>query len=77
MVIKKKRETNKGYVIGVSAEVYKMLEEVKANAEGKLSLRSLANELLKEAIMNIEWVEANGEAEEKDIPLEVLMKERI
>ena len=75
MRLQRKKEKANGYAVGISAEVYKQLEEIKAKAENKLSLQTLATELLKEAIANIEWYDE--EKEEKDVPLEKLMKERI
>lgn len=75
MRLQRKKEKAYGYAAGVSAEVYKQLEEVKAKAETKLSLQMIATELLKEAIANIEWYDK--EKEEKDVPLEKLMKERV
>ena len=76
MKLTRKKEKVGGYAVGVSAEVYKMLEEVKQNMDQKISLQSLASELLKEAIRNIEWVDDKEETDE-DISLEKLMKERI
>ena len=75
MRLQRKKEKTSGYAVGVSAEVYKKLEEVKAKSETKLSLQMIATELLKEAIANIEWYDE--EKEEKDVPLEKLMKERV
>lgn len=75
MRLQRKKEKANGYAVGVSPEVYKKLEEIKAKAENKLTLQTLATELLKEAIANIEWYDE--EKEEKDVPLEKLMKERV
>lgn len=38
MRLQRKKEKAYGYAVGVSAEVYKQLEEIKAKAENKLTL---------------------------------------
>ena len=75
MILQKKKDKLTGYAVGVTPEIYKALENVRANMESKMSLQALASELLKEAIANIEWVD--GKEEEKDEPIEKLMRERI
>ena len=75
MKLQKKKEKTAGYAVGVSPEIYKALENVRANMEGKMSLQALATELLREAIANIEWVDEKEE--EKDVPIDKLMRERI
>ena len=76
MVIKRKKEKKGGYAVGISEEVYKMLEDVRNNMDQKMSLQALATELLKEAISNIEWSD-DDPTEEKEVPIDVLMRERI